>query len=47
MPDGVEQGVLFPRGVDGRSSTTATGRAVWADAVRGVDDALVHRDTPT
>jgi hypothetical protein len=36
----VEQGVLFPAGPDGRRSTGATGKAVWADAVRGVDDAL-------
>ena len=33
-------GVVFPRGEDGRRSTTATGRAVWADAVRGVDPVL-------
>jgi hypothetical protein len=35
--------VLFPAGPDGRRSTGATGRAVWADAVRGVDDALADR----
>lgn len=33
-------GVVFPRGEDGRRSTAATGRAVWADAVRGVDAPL-------
>jgi len=36
-------GVVFPTGEDGRRSTTATGRAVWADAVRGVDPALAAR----
>ena len=38
-----EQGVLFPAGPDGRRSTASTGRAVWADALRGVDDALAAR----
>lgn len=38
-----EQGVLFPKGPDGRRSTAATGRTVWADAVRGVDDPLADR----
>ena len=38
-----EQGVLFPRGSDGRRSTASTGKAVWADAVRGVDDVLGAR----
>ena len=38
-----EQGVLFPAGPDGRRSTATTGRAVWADAVRGVDDVLAQR----
>jgi hypothetical protein len=38
-----DDGVLFPAGDDGRRSTAATGRAVWADAVRGVDDALAAR----
>jgi hypothetical protein len=38
-----EQGVLFPEAADGRRSTAATGRAVWASAVRGVDDALADR----
>ena len=36
-------GVVFPRGEDGRRSTTATGKAVWADAVREVDPALAAR----
>ena len=36
-------GVVFPRGEDGRRSTTATGRAVWADAVRDVDPGLAAR----
>lgn len=36
-------GVVFPTGEDGRRSTTATGRAVWADAVRDVDPALAAR----
>jgi hypothetical protein len=38
-----EQGVLFPAGPDGRRSTASTGKAVWADAMRGVDDDLVKR----
>ena len=37
------QGVLFPAGSDGRRSTAATGRGVWAEAVRGVDDELAAR----
>ena len=36
-------GVVFPTGEDGRRSTTATGRAVWADAVRAVDPDLAGR----
>jgi hypothetical protein len=36
-------GVVFPRGEDGRRSTTATGKAVWADAVRDVDPDLAAR----
>ena len=32
-----QQGVVFPRSPDGRRSTTALGRAVVADALRGVD----------
>jgi hypothetical protein len=35
--------VLFPLGPDGRRSTASTGKAVWADAVRGVDDVLGAR----
>lgn len=38
-----DEGVLFPAGPDGRRSTASTGRAVWADAVRGVDDAVAAR----
>src|SRR5687768_1919879 len=38
-----EAGVLFPAGPDGRRSTAATGRAVWGDAVRGVDDEVAAR----
>jgi hypothetical protein len=41
-PDGADSGVLFPL-VDGRRSTSATGRAVIADAVRGVDPELAAR----
>ena len=38
-----EQGVLFPADEQGRRSTASTGRVVWAEAVRGVDDALAAR----
>lgn len=38
-----EQGVQFPGGTGGRLSTGDTGRAVWADAVRGVDQALADQ----
>jgi hypothetical protein len=38
-----ESGVAFPRNDDGRRSATATGRAVWADAVREVDPDLAGR----
>ena len=38
-----DNGVLFPTGDDGRRSTAATGRAVWADAVRDVDPDLAAR----
>ena len=38
-----DEGVLFPVGSDGRRSTAATGRAVWAEAVRPVDPALAAR----
>ncbi len=43
MSQSQSSGVVFPRGDDGRRSTTATGRAVWADAVRDVDAALAAR----
>ena len=33
-------GVCFPQGTDGRRSTTATGRAIFADAARAVDPDL-------
>lgn len=36
-------GVVFPEGGDGKRSTTATGRAIFADCVRGVDPALSAR----
>ncbi|HWH28813.1 MAG TPA: hypothetical protein VNU26_07600 [Mycobacteriales bacterium] len=39
----MQTGVVFPAGADGRRSTTATGRDVWADAVRGTDPALAER----
>ena len=38
-----QPGVVFPLGGDGRRSTTATGKAVWADAVREVDADLASR----
>ncbi len=37
MGEGEQQGVVFPQSADGRRSTTATGRAVVADALREVD----------
>lgn len=37
------EGVAFPEGGDGRRSTTATGRAVFADAARRVDPQLAAR----
>ena len=44
MADGpVTDGVAFPEGGDGRRSTTATGRAVFADSARAVDPALAAR----
>lgn len=36
-------GVSFPTGAQGRRSTTATGRAIFADSVRAVDPALAAR----
>jgi hypothetical protein len=43
MADGNLEGVQFPEGGDGRRSTSATGRAVFADSVRGVDPAVAAR----
>lgn len=43
MSQSSSSGVVFPRGEDGRRSTTATGKAVWADAVREVDRGLAER----
>ena len=43
MDEPQQSGVVFPLGPDGRRSTTATGRAVWADAVREVDAPLAGR----
>ena len=43
MSQSPSSGVVFPTGEDGRRSTTATGRAVWADAVRDVDPSLAGR----
>jgi hypothetical protein len=40
MDEQQQTGVAFPAGPDGRRSTTATGRTVWADAVRDVDAGL-------
>lgn len=34
------EGVAFPEGGDGRRSTSATGRAVFADCIRNVDPAI-------
>ena len=36
-------GIAFPEGASGRRSTTATGRAIFADAVRGIDPMLAAR----
>ena len=43
MVDSSDSGVLFPEGGDGRRSTSAAGRAIFADCVRGVDPALAAR----
>ena len=43
MSEQKQTGVVFPRGQDGTRSTTATGRAVWADAVRPVDPDVAAR----
>lgn len=40
MSEQEQSGVVFPLDDQGRRSTTATGKAVWADAVREVDPAL-------
>ena len=37
------EGVCFPLGGDGRRSTSATGRAVFADSIRAVDPAIAAR----
>lgn len=37
------EGVAFPEGGDGRRSTSATGRAIFADSVRNVDPAIAAR----
>jgi hypothetical protein len=39
----VPMAVTFPRGGDGKRSTTATGRAIFADSVREVDPPLSDR----
>ena len=39
----VIEGVAFPEGGDGRRSTSATGRAVFADSIRNVDPTLAAR----
>ena len=36
-------GVSFPQGGDHKRSTTATGRAIFADSVRSIDPALSAR----
>src|SRR3954471_4800558 len=36
-------GVLFPLGENGKRSTMASNRAVWADAARAVDEELTAR----
>ena len=37
------EGVCFPLGGDGQRSTSATGRAVFADSIRAVDPAIAAR----
>ena len=39
MAEEEQRGVVFPAGEDGRRSTAAVGRAVVAEALRGVDPA--------
>jgi len=41
--DSAQQGVLFPRGAEGRRGTMETNRAVFADAARAADEALAGR----
>ncbi len=41
--DQPDEGLVFPPGADGRRSTTATGRAVFADGARAVDAELAGR----
>lgn len=46
MADGVSadiSGVAFPEGGDGRRSTSATGRAIFADCIRDVDSSIAAR----
>ena len=42
-PASTTDGVVFPEGGDGRRSTSATGRAIFADSARSVDPALAAR----
>lgn len=42
-PRSTVEGVCFPEGGDGHRSTTATGRAIFADSVRHVDAELAAR----
>ena len=37
------EGVAFPEGGDGRRSTSATGRAIFADSIRAIDPAIAAR----
>ena len=43
MADPRAEGVCFPQGGDGKRSTSATGRAIFADSVRQADPALAAR----
>ena len=43
MATNEESGVCFPRGGDGSRSTSATGRAIFADSVRSVDPGIAAR----
>ena len=42
-PSPKAEGVCFPAGGDGRRSTTAAGRAIFADSVREIDPSLADR----